>query len=125
MTGKAPHLKDLSAREEQRRLSKEELLTPHIVEKTEFIQGLGGEVVIRSMSHRVRQELRQACGWNTPEWDDDKFTSLCIVKALVDPALTEQDVDQLRDQDMTIYDEIVLKISLLNMLGRADDLKKD
>ncbi len=125
MSGTAAKLKDLNAREEQRRLSKEELLRPRIVRRTEFIEGLGGEIIITSLSHRQRQELHERAHVGKPDFDDDMLTTLTIIESLVDPKLEESDIEALRDQDVTVYDEIVLKISMLNMMGRTEELKKD
>ncbi len=123
--GEAAHLRDLSQREEQRRLSKEELLRPRIVNRTEFIEGLGGEIVIRSLSQRQRQDLRSRSKFGTAEFNEDLLTDLSIIESIVDPKLTEADLEAIRDQDAAVYDEIVMRISLLNMMGRTDELKKD
>jgi hypothetical protein len=125
VTGTSAKLKDLSAREEQRRLSKEELLRPRIIRRTEFIESLGGEIVLQSLSHRQRQELHERAHVGKPDFDDDLLNSLTVVASIVDPKLEESDIEALREQDVTVYDEIVLKITMLNMLGRTDDLKKD
>ena len=123
--GRGAKVADLKQREAQRRLSKADLLTPRIVEKEVEIVGLGGTVVIRSMSHAVRQELRNLTGWGTDEFDQDRFVCLAVVRSLVDPALTDEDVQALREQDQSIYDELEMQITLLNMIGRTEDLKKD
>jgi len=125
VSGNAARLKALENEETQRKLSKEELLRPRIVEKEEFIDGLGGTVTLRSLSHARRQEIRTKSGFQTSEWNEDLFTSLGIVYSVVDPKLTEEDIEKLREQDSSVYDELVLKITMLNMLGRADDLKKE
>jgi len=125
MPGREGTLKALESESEQRRLSKEELLRPRIQEKTEFIDGLGGEIVIRSLSHRQRQEIHARAGVGKPDYDDDLLTCLTIVESLVDPKLEESDIQALKEQDVTVFDEIVLKLSLLNMMGRTEVLKKD
>ncbi len=123
--GKAAQLRDLSGREEQRRLSKEELLRPRVFERTEFIEGLGGEIVIRSLTHRQQREIREKAGFGTPDYDEEKLTSFGILESIIDPKLEEKDLERLQDQDAGVYDEIVLKISLLNMMGHSEELKKD
>ena len=123
--GRESHLKSLEAQESQRRLSKEEMLRARIVEKEEFIEGLGGTVLLRSLSHEARQEIRTKSGFQTPNWDEDLFTSLGIVYSVIDPKLTEEDIAELRKQDSQIYDDLVLKITMLNMLGRTEELKKE
>jgi hypothetical protein len=118
-------INDISAREEQRRLSKEELLRPRVYEKDEFIEALGGTVRIRSLTHAMRSEIRQKAGFGTKDWDEDRFTSLGIIFSIVDPKLTEEDVESLRQVDAGVYDELVLRISMMNMLGHQEELGKD
>jgi len=89
------------------------------------ISGLGGTVIIKSMSHAVRQELRGLTGWGTDDFDQDRFVCLAIVRSLVDPQLSDTDIEQLRQQDQSIYDELEMQITLLNMIGRTEELKKD
>jgi hypothetical protein len=126
VSGKAaPHLRDVAAKEEQRRLSKEELLRPRILEEDVEIEALGGTVRIKSLSHAARQDIRTKSGWGGDAFDEDRMNCLGIVFSLVDPKLTEDDIAALREQDQGIFDELVLKISLLNMLGRTEELKKD
>lgn len=125
MAGREGTLKALETQESQRRLSKEELLRPRIVERTEYIDGLGGEIVVRSLSHAQRQEVHKRAGVGTPEFDDDLLTCLTIVESLVEPKIEESDLEALRQQDVTIFDEIVLKLTMLNMMGRTEELKKD
>lgn len=123
--GAAPKLKALETQETQRRLSREQLLQPRIREEETEIEGLGGTVVLRSLSYAARAEIRSKTGWNTEEYDDDAFTMLAIVHSVVDPKLTEADIDALKEQDQSIFDSLVLKITLLNMMGRTGDLKKE
>lgn len=124
MANREGKLRDLSAREEQRKLSKEELLRPRKVVEEQFIPGLGGTVTLQSISHRQRQEFREASKFGTAEFDEDRFTLLSIVASVVDPALTLEDVEALKDQDATVIDELIVFISSLNMLGRSEELKK-
>ena len=123
--GRESKLRDLSAREEQRRLSRDDLLRPRIIEKTQFIESLGGEVVVRSLSHELRQRLREQSGAGGAEFDEDKFTMLIIVNSVVDPKLTESDIEELRKQDASVIDELSLHLTMLNMMGRTEELGKD
>ena len=126
MTAKASQLKAVEAQEAQRRLSKEELLNPRIREDRVLIPDLGGEIVMRSLSYATRAELRSRCGFGSEEnWDDELFTLLCIVHSVVDPQLTEDDIPAIKEWDQGVFDDMVLKVTLLNMLGRTDPLKKD
>lgn len=125
MTEKKSHLQALEDANMQRKLSKEELLRPRLVTVEEYIDSLDGKVTLRSMSHGMREELRQKSGWGTPQFDEGKFTMLGIVYSVVDPELTEADVETLMKQDVRIIDELVGKISVLNMLGKVEELKKE
>lgn len=126
MTGKASQLKAVEAQEAQRRLSKEELLNPRIREERVFISDLGGEIVLRSLSYAKRAELRSRCGFGSEEtWDDEQFTLLCIVHSVIDPDLTEDDIPAIKEWDQGVFDDMVLKVTLLNMLGHTESLKKE
>lgn len=120
-----PHLQSLEASEQQRRLSRDDLLRSRIIEKQEYIHSLEGEITIRSMSVRTRREIRTKAGWGTPEFDEEVFNTWAIIYSVVDPKLTEEDVEAISEQEVAVFEEILLKLSLLNMLGRGEDLKKD
>lgn len=122
--GRGARLSALKAGQEQRRLSKEELLKPRIAEEDVFIAGLGGTVRLRSISHGVRRDIRAASGFGTPEWDEDKMTMLSIVHSIIEPKLTEEDLVAFAEQDATVVDELIMRIGLLNMLGQVDELGK-
>jgi hypothetical protein len=124
MTGKAQHLKALEQKEAQRRLSKEEILHARIFEKTVDVKSLGGEVVLRSLSHRKRQEMRSLC-LKDGEWDEEKFNDLVMAASFVEPEMTLEDIDTLKDSSSTVWDELTMHITMLNMLGQTEDLKKD
>ncbi len=125
MAGREGKQKELEARGEQRRLSKAELLRPRIVEEDININSLGGKVLVKSMSHEARLRIREQCGFNTPQFDEDRFTMLSIMESIIDPQLTEEDLVELRKQDANVIDEIIVQISMLNMLGRTEELKKE
>lgn len=115
----------LKKQEAQRRLSKEDLLQPRIVEKEVILESLGGTVLIRSLSHADRAEIRSEAGWGTEAWDEGKFTLGAILRSLKDPQLNEDDLKALEAQHHGIVDELEMHITLLNMLGKAADLKKE
>lgn len=124
MSGSANKVAQLRAQDEQRRLSREELLSVHRVEEEFFVKGLGGTVMLQSLTHRERQEIRQKAQVGTPEYDESLLEMLSIVNAVKDPVLTLDDVEKLRDQDSTIIDELTLEISMMNMMGREQHLGK-
>jgi hypothetical protein len=126
MAGREGKVKQLESQSEQRRLSREELLHPEMFTKDVELGSLGGRtVVIRSISHKERVRIRTECKYGSPEFDEDKFTMKSIVESLVDPKLTESDLEQLAEQDASVIDELIVQIGLINMLGRTDDLKKE
>lgn len=118
-------LKALQAADEQRRLSKEQLLTPAIRTQEELIPSLGGTVILQSLSYKRREEIRGECGWQTPNWDEAKFNLYAIAASLVDPELTFKETESLAEQNSTAIDELILKINLLNLLGKAEEVKKE
>jgi len=118
-------IRALQAQEEQRRLSKEELLRPRIIEEEQEIEAMGGTVLLRSLSHKQRQEIREKTNFGKPDFDEELFTTLSIIESFVDPKLTIEDVGAIRELSAGVYDDLVMRISLLNLLGRTEDLKKD
>lgn len=115
----------LKAQEQQRRLSKDELLKPRILKKEIFLESMQGSVVLRSLSHSKRQEVRTEAGFGTEEWDEERFTLLTIAASLQDPELDFDDLTALKEQDAAVIDELVTQITFLNMLGQAGELKKE
>lgn len=114
----------LQAREEQRRASREELLTPRRRTEEVYIEGLDAWITLRSLSHEARQKLQKDAGVGTEAFDAEKMGLLSIVASVVDPVLTETDVAELWKQDGAIIDEIQLAIGGMNLMGRAPELKK-
>lgn len=125
MPGTEGKLRALEAANEARRLSREELIRPRSLIETVTIEGLGGSVVLKSLSERVRREIAQKAGEGTPHYDDRLFTRLVIVASLMDPKLEPDDVEALQDQDGAVIDELALHVTSLNMMGKAPELKKD
>lgn len=124
MTGNK-HLKSLEAQEEQRRLSKAELLEPKIVEQDVPIEKLGGSIRIRSLSGATRTRIRQESGFQSPQFDANRMELLTIVYSIVDPELTTDDLEALAKQDAGILDDLTLAVTMLNMIGQVEELKKD
>jgi hypothetical protein len=80
---------------------------------------------VRSLSHRVRQDIRQQAKFNTPDYDDDLFTELVIVNSIIDPQFTLEEVEQFKDQNFVVWDEIITQLSMFNLLDAAGgELKK-
>lgn len=117
--------KALEAQDLQRRLSKQEFLRPQIHEDDVPILSLGGSVRVRSLTHRTRSELRQRAKFGTPDYDDDLFTDLVIIHSIIDPQLSEADIEQMKEQNFVVYDELIQALSMFNLLGATGNLKKD
>jgi hypothetical protein len=125
MAGSEAQEKAVQAQAEQRRLSKAELLRPQIREEDVYLVSLGGTVRVRSLSHRVRQDLRQQAKFGGPDYDDDLFTELVIIHSIVDPQFTLEEVEQFKDQNFVVWDEIITQLSMFNLLDAAGgELKK-
>lgn len=126
MAGNEAKIAQLKQAEEQRRASKEDLLKPRIVREEVFLESLGLTVQIKSMSHLERQQLREQSGWGKEEGiDEGRAELLQILMCLEEPKLEMEDLEALATQDASVIDELSIRISMLNMLGRAEDLKKD
>lgn len=123
--GKEAKIHSLESREEQHRLSKEELLRPRIVEEEQEVEALGGTIVLRSLSHKQRQIIREKANFGKSDFDEELFTTLSIIDSIVDPKLSVEDIEALREQSAAVYDDLVMRVSFLNLLGKTDDLKKD
>ena len=125
MGGSEAQEKAVQAQAEQRRLSKEQMLRPQIREDDIPLLSLGGTVRIRSLTHRTRQELRQQAKFQTPEYDDDLFTALIIQHSVIDPQFTIDEVEQFKDQNFVVWDELITQLSMFNLLDAAGgELKK-
>lgn len=123
-TGREAQLKAVQAQDEQRRLSREQILLSRPREEEVDIPGLGGKVLMRTLTHGLRKDLRKKANFNTPEYDDDYFTRLVIVHTIIDPELTEADVAAFEESSIDVFDQIVMAISLFNMSGSIEAAKK-
>jgi hypothetical protein len=115
----------LKVAEAQRRLSKAELLKPAIVEEAVYMESLGGEVVIRSLSFSDRRRLNEETKAGTEEFDEENYQLKSIQYSLVDPELSAEEVEELKAQDGRVIDELIMAITMLNMVGSAKNLKKE
>lgn len=123
--GQSPKLAAVAQNEEKRRMSKSELLQSRIREEETEIDGMEGTVLLRSLSIGARSELRERTHWGTEQFDEDEFTLLLVVHSIKDPQLTEKDIETLKEMDQSVYEMLVLKISLLNMPSVKRDLPKE
>lgn len=102
----------------QRRMAtRDMLLTLHRQRKTEFIESLGADVSFVSMGAKDRDRIEKGTGYGTDQFDRTKYTVLSLVQCIEEPQLTEADLEQFANQDIRIIDELVLQVTLLNMVG--------
>jgi hypothetical protein len=122
--GREDNIRRLESRNAQKRLSKEQLLTPKIIEQDVEVESLGGTVKLRSLSAATRREIQQMAKFGSKDFDEDKLSLLAIQRSLVDPALTEEEVMQLVDQNYAVLDELNMHIQLINFMGKTEQAKK-
>lgn len=121
--GEGAAVHELKQKEAQRRISREELLQPKIKEEDLPISELGGSVKIRSLSQERRRLIREGSKAGTPEYDEGYYELLLVVYSVVEPKMSMDDVEALKDQDASIIDQIIIGINMLNMFGTLDQLK--
>lgn len=71
--------------------------------------------------------MRNACGFRTNEWDEEKFAEMWIAETIIDPDISYEDVVALRETDAMVWDELNTAVNLfdLNMADGAKETKKD
>lgn len=115
------------------RLSLEGLITPQLPEDVLDIPALGGSVLLRAFNGRVAKEAREysmpkdANGEIIPgaEQDEDLYERALVLFGVVDPKLTEDDVEVLfTEQFQFVARMIALSVLALNAAGRAVDISK-
>jgi hypothetical protein len=118
VTGNADQKAQLRVANEQRQMAtRDMLLTLHRTRKVEFIETLGAHVAFVSMGASTRDRIEKECGVGTEEFDRTKYTTMALVECIEDPKLTEADLQALADQDLRIIDELVMQVTLLNVIG--------
>lgn len=123
-------MKAVEAQSEQRRLSREQFLQTKIRQEEVEIPGLGGTVLLQSVSHSVRRRLREEASpkdavSGEPRYDDDLFTKLYIAESIIDPELTLEDVERLDQMNSVVFDQIIMAITLFNTTDAVAQAKKD
>lgn len=126
MSGQAQgKLKDVSDKDAQRRLSKQEILTARVRTEPYFIPALGGEVVLRSLTRAQVEDIQTRSNWGKDEFDENLYQALSVVYAMADPEMSLADVDSIRGLENAVFQELVLEITMMNMVGRGEETKKD
>lgn len=118
MTDKA----QLRVAEEQRIASKESLLRPRTRRETVFIESLGEWIKIRSMAFHTREKIKTDC-MDGFQVDEEKFTTMSILACVEEPELTVKDIAALKQQDISVIDELSTEITRINTVGDAEEGK--
>lgn len=121
--GNEGQVRDLQAREAQRKASREDLLRPRKYREEVFVDGIQATVTLQSLSQEKRQEVQEKARVNG-EFDGELAGLLTIVASVVEPELTLADVESLRQQDAAVIDELHVLIAQMNMMGKVTELKK-
>jgi hypothetical protein len=109
----------------QRRMAtRDMLLGLHRQRKVEFIESLGAEVALISMGARDRDRIEKLSGYGTDEFDRTKHVMMSLITCIEEPKLTEDDIEALAEQDIRIIDELIMHITLLNIVGGDPETAK-
>ncbi len=93
-----------------------------ITEKVVPIPEWGGDVKIKSISHRKMREIKSAAGED--DIDEDFIEKQIILKGLVEPALTIEEVEMLFDKNTKAVTTILNSI-LGNSKEKKDAVKEE
>ena len=118
------NVKDLAAREAQRRASKEDLLRPRRFRDDVFIEGIQATVTLQSLSQAQRQEIQEKAQVDG-QYNAELAGLMTIALSVVDPELSLDDVKALSQQDVGVIDELHVHIALMNNMGKVEGLKKE
>lgn len=115
------------------RLTVEMLTTPQLPEDVLDIPNLGGSVLIRAFNGRVAKEARE---WATPkdergelvpgaEMDEDLYERALVLYGVVDPKLSEDDVELIFSEQFSFVGRMIaLSVLSLNAAGKAIEISK-
>lgn len=117
-------VRQLEVAEGQRMISREALLRPKILEEEVYIPALDGFIKVRTMNVEARDRINKASKFGTATFDAALYTLLCIAHCVIEPQLSESDVEALRKQDIRIIDQIEGQLTSLHLTGEAVQLKK-
>lgn len=99
-------------------LSRDQFLTPS-VETTEYvIPELGGAVRLRSLTRQEQKDIARE-GTVDGKYDEALGEALQIVKSMVEPELTVEDVGAIRQHKAGVIDRLLVKIGSISGYGRA------
>lgn len=99
-------------------LTRDQLLAPSVETETYVIPELGGAIVLRSLTRQQQKDIAREATVEG-KYNDALGEALTIVKAVVEPELTPEDVGALQGQKAGVIDRLLVKISTLSGYGRA------
>lgn len=99
-------------------LTRDQLLTPSVETETYDIPELGGAVVLRSLTRQEQKDIGRE-SLVDGKTDEGLAESLTIVKAVVEPELTPDDVGALQQHKAGVIDRLLMKIANLSGYGRV------
>lgn len=109
---------------EKKVLSREQFLTGiKPLEQSFSVPELGGDVVIRPVSLKDREEIKSGSVDGLNRVNEVSFFSLTILKGLVSPKLTQQDIVDLQQGNYGALKRIADKIWAISGIGEADAQK--
>jgi hypothetical protein len=120
----AGRLKDVSAKAEAKKLSREDFFRSRVRTVATEVNSLGGEVVLRSLTRAQVEEIQVKSHWGSPQFDQFLYECWTILLSVVDPALKEEDLDQIKDLDNSVFQDLTMEVQLLNMVGQVEEAKK-
>ena len=99
-------------------LTRDQLLASSVETETYVIPELGGAVVLRSLTRQEQKDIGREATIEG-KYDDALGEALTIVKALVDPVLTPDDIGALQQHKAGVIDRLLVKVTVLSGYGRA------
>lgn len=103
-------------------LSIEEILaSPDLGEKMVDVPEWGGAVKIRGLTKAAQQRLRRQATVNG-ETDPDKLEILLLAECLVEPKITAEQAEQLKEKSAAAIDRILREI--MGLAGLTEEAQK-
>lgn len=99
-------------------LSRDQLLSSSVETETYVIPELGGAVVLRSLTRQEQKDIGREATIDG-KYDDALGECLQIIKAVVEPELTADDVGALQQHRAGVIDRLLVKVNSLSGYGRA------
>lgn len=96
-----------------------------ISDKVVPIPEWGGNVLVRSISKRKMDLIRKRAVDADGEIDDEKLDMMIFCTGLVNPKITAEQYEVMRDKSMTAWNRIYVAIKDTSKIGQGDDRKAE